>query len=92
VRYRNNQGDLDGSRIVVAITADMEDYLAERATGKAVEGKKGFTEAESLWTFVFERGRWLVANIEESSLSLQYAKLVNEVPLPAGAQGSAEAA
>ncbi len=88
VRYRNNQGDLEGSRLVVSITAEMEDYLAERQSGKVVQGKPGYTDVEAVWTLVFEHGRWLVANIEEGSLSLQYAKLVNELTAPVGAAGS----
>jgi len=90
VQYRTENGTPEGSRLVVAIAADMEDYLAERATGKVVEGKKGYTEVEAMWTFTFERGRWLVANIEEGSLSLQYAKLVNEISAFATPQSAAE--
>lgn len=91
VRYRNNQGVLDGSRLVVSITANMEDYLAERQSGRVVQGKPGYTEVESIWTFVFENGRWLVASIEEGAVSLQYAKLVNELS-PGAAPGAYEAA
>lgn len=80
VRYRNEDGVLDGSRVVVSISANMEDYLAERQSGKVVEGKKGYANVETIWTFVHENGRWLVANIEEDVMSLAYAKLVNEVP------------
>jgi hypothetical protein len=79
VRYRNQNGVLDGSRLVVSITAMMEDYLAQRATGKVVQGKKGFADVETVWTFVFERGRWVVTNIEEGNVSLQYATLVNDL-------------
>jgi hypothetical protein len=87
VRYRSRDGVLDGSRLVVSITAQMEDYLAERSTGKVVQGKEGFAEVETVWTFVFEGGRWVVANIEEGAMSLQYAKLLNEVPETVGAHG-----
>jgi hypothetical protein len=79
VRYHNPDGALDGSRLVISITAMMEDYLAQRSTGKVVQGKKGFADVETVWTFVFERGRWVVANIEEGNVSLQYATLMNEV-------------
>jgi hypothetical protein len=88
IRYCNEDGKLDGSRLVVSITAVMEDYLAERATGKVVEGKKGYTDVESVWTMVYERDRWLVANIEEGSLSLEYAKLVNELSALGSPQGA----
>jgi hypothetical protein len=64
----------EGSKLVVAITANMEDYLATRGTGKVVEGEKGFKNTEKLWTFIVQNGQWVVANIEESSLSLDYAQ------------------
>lgn len=78
--YRGNEPDAEGSRIVVSISANMEDYLADRETGEVVEGKKGFQEIETVWTFVLKNGQWVVANIEEDSLSLTYAQLANELP------------
>lgn len=69
-----------GSRLVVSITAKMEDYLAERDTGKIVEGAKGFSSTEHVWTFLFQNGKWVVSNIEEGSASLSYARLPLEVP------------
>jgi hypothetical protein len=80
VRYQNFDGTPNGSRVVVSISADMEDYLMERDSQRVVEGKKGYTDAEFMWTFAFERGQWVVAMIEEGSLSLAYARLGNEVP------------
>lgn len=70
----------EGSRVVVSITANMEDYLMERASGRVVEGAKGYTDAEFVWTFAYEDGQWRVSMIEEGSLSLTYADLANEVP------------
>jgi hypothetical protein len=58
----------------------MEDYLAERDSGEVVEGKKGFQEVETIWTFSVQNGQWVVANIEEDTLSLDYAQLANELP------------
>jgi hypothetical protein len=79
--YRSAEdGAADGSRLVVSISAKMEDYLAQRATGKIVEGKKGYADTEHVWTFVLQKGKWLVANIEEGSMSLSYARLPVEVP------------
>ncbi|HDN26136.1 MAG TPA: Tim44 domain-containing protein [Thioploca sp.] len=78
--YRGNEQNAEGSIIVVSITANMEDYLAKRDTGKVVEGKKGYQEVETVWTFVLEKDQWIVANIEEDSLSLTYAQLANELP------------
>jgi predicted lipid-binding transport protein (Tim44 family) len=75
----------DGSRVVISITSNMEDYLAERESGKIVEGAKGYEDTEHMWTFILQQGKWVVSNIEEGSMSLQYAKLLPEVPevLPA---------
>ncbi len=70
----------DGSRLVVSITAKMDDYLALRATGKIVEGKKGFADTEHVWTFILQNGNWVVGNIEEGSMSLSYARLPAEMP------------
>ncbi len=78
--YRGNDKVADGSRLVVSITAKMEDYLAKRETGEVVEGKKGFQEVETIWTFTVQNEQWVVANIEEDMLSLDYAKLANELP------------
>jgi len=80
VRYRTVDGVLDGSRLVVSITADMEDYLAERLGGKVVQGKPGYVSVERVWTFLLDKGRWRVSNIESGAVSLAYAKLLNEVP------------
>jgi len=81
VKYQAGEnGTSDGSRLVVAISAKMEDYLAERATGKVVEGNKGFADTEHVWTFVLQQGKWVVSNIEEGSMSLTYARMLSEVP------------
>jgi len=78
--YRGDNKKAEGSRIVVSITVQMEDYLAKRETGEIVEGKKGFNESETVWTFVIQNNQWVVANIEEGTLSLDYAQLTNELP------------
>jgi hypothetical protein len=70
----------ENSRVVVSITANMEDYLAERATGKIVEGSEGYADTEFVWTFVLKNGRWVVANIEEGSMALTYAEMRAEIP------------
>jgi hypothetical protein len=71
---------MSGSRVVVGVSANMEDYLEERASGKLVEGKKGYQDVESVWSFELQNGAWRVANIEEGSLTLAYAQLANELP------------
>jgi hypothetical protein len=86
VKYEQAEdGSSDGSRVVISINANMEDYLADRETGKVVEGAKGYADEEFVWTFVMQQGKWVVSNIEEGSMSLSYAKLMPEVPevLPA---------
>jgi hypothetical protein len=77
---RSKDGDFSGSRLVVSITAKMEDYLEDRASGKVVEGKKGYQDTETVWTFALHRGHWRVATIEDDTVSLMYARMVNEVP------------
>jgi hypothetical protein len=75
-----NDGNSEGARLVVAILAVMEDYLAERETGKIVQGQKGFHDMETVWTFLAENNQWVVSNIEEDAMSLFYAKLKNQLP------------
>ncbi|MFP2928960.1 Tim44 domain-containing protein [Pyxidicoccus sp. 3LG] len=79
VACRNEDGQGGGSRVVVAITAEMEDYLESRVTGHVVEGKKGFTEATTVWTFLLRDGRWRVNNIEPDNMTLVYAGAGNEL-------------
>jgi hypothetical protein len=82
----DNDGNIEEARLVVAISAVMEDYLAERETGKIVEGQKGFHDMETVWTFVGENNQWVVSNIEEDVMSLFYAKLKNQLPAYSTAQ------
>ena len=77
---RSDEGDFSGSRLVVSITAKMEDYLQERESGKVVEGKKGYADTETVWTFALQRGLWRVAAIEDDTVTLMYARMGNELP------------
>jgi inner membrane protein import complex subunit Tim44-like protein len=77
---REDDGDFSGSRLVVSITAKMEDYLQDRSSGKVVEGKKGYADTETVWTFALKRGLWRVAAIEDDSVTLMYARMANELP------------
>jgi hypothetical protein len=77
---RDRDGDFSGSRLVVSITAKMEDYLQDRASGKVVEGKKGYENTETVWTFTLQGGLWRVATIEDDTVSLMYARMTNELP------------
>jgi len=85
-----NDGDSygEGSRLVVSVSANMEDYLAEKDTGKVVEGAKGYADTEHVWTFLLQKGKWVVGNIEEGSVSLSYAGLRSEVPQELPAKGA----
>lgn len=55
----------------------MQDYLVRLSDNMVVEGDKEFKDVESVWTFVLSRGKWVVQNIEESSMSLTYAGMEN---------------
>lgn len=78
--HRNDGAEHEGSMVVVAIDAHMQDYLEERATGKVVEGSKNFKDVDTLWTFTLVDGRWVVSNIEEGELSLVYVNLMRQQP------------
>lgn len=82
-------GASNGSRVVISITANMEDYLSERATNNIVAGKTGYRDIEHVWTLELKGGKWVVANIEEDSMTLSYVKLRSVVPavLPANTTG-----
>lgn len=80
IKVCGHASSYDGSRLAVAISAEMEDYLADRQTGSVVQGKPGYDDVTSVWTFQLIDGRWVVANIEESSMATTYAKMVNEIP------------
>ena len=93
LKFENDEdGYGDGSRLVISITAKMEDYLEEKSTGKIVEGAKGYSDTEHVWTFILQKGKWVVANIEESSTSLTYAGLPLEVPETLPGKGTASQA
>jgi len=54
-----------GSKVVLAIGADMQDYLARRDSGEIVEGSDKVKRVESLWTFELRDGRWKVSRIDD---------------------------
>ena len=70
----------EDSLLVVGIDANQEDYLMQRDTGLIVEGKKGFQDVETLWTFRLHKGEWLLDNIEQVDFWLSYVRMPNEVP------------
>jgi len=66
--------------VVLSIEARMKDYLAERDSGKVVEGSKRFKDVETVWSFTLVDGQWKVSNIEEDDMSLEYANLMRKMP------------
>ncbi|MEM7019311.1 MAG: Tim44 domain-containing protein, partial [Pseudomonadota bacterium] len=78
--HQNNGALHEGSTLVVSITAHMRDYLADRATGKVIEGSKRFKDVETFWTFVLTNGEWIVANIEEQDMWSIYANMRHDLP------------
>lgn len=83
---KGKDSSIENSRLVVLISADIEDYLADRTTGKIVEGKEGYNEVETVWSFLFERGNWVVSNIEERNTWYSYARTPNEITAIAGSE------
>jgi len=78
--HRNSGEEHEDSMIAILISANMQDYLQNRSTGKVVEGCKKFKEVETIWTFTLIDGSWMVSDIEEGSMSLAYAKQVKHLP------------
>lgn len=79
---RSLDEDLHGSRIALAVTARIEDYVVWRESGAIAHGTRGLETVRSVWTLVHEDGCWRVAGIEESLAALCYARLGNEIPDP----------
>ena len=42
------------------------------------------THNETVWTLVLDNGKWKVDNIEQSEMTIQYAKMENIVPVLGG--------
>lgn len=72
--------NFENSRISFLISAEMEDYLQEKESGRIVEGAKGFDDEESIWTFVLQNGNWLLENITQEAAYSEFVKMPNVVP------------
>jgi hypothetical protein len=70
----------NGSRVVVEVNAMVIDYMKERATGKVVMGDKKVGELETIWTFVWQDGRWLLNLIEDYTQEGVYLGMPNKLP------------
>jgi hypothetical protein len=73
----SNTQNAEDSRVILSIEAEMQDYLVRLSDNMIVEGDKEFKDVESVWTFIYKNGKWVVQNIEEGSTSLVYAKMEN---------------
>jgi hypothetical protein len=78
--HRNNGAEHEGSMVVIAISANLQDYLATRDGDKVVEGSKNYQEVRTIWTFTLENGAWKVSNIEEDGMTLTYTRMVKDLP------------
>lgn len=71
--------DLNGTRIIYAIEANMEDYLVTIEDSSVIEGKKGFKNVETAWTLKLVDGIWKVDNIEQSEMISSYMKMESKL-------------
>jgi Tim44-like domain len=70
----------EGSELAVLIEAKMKDYLERKSDGKLIEGSKKKQNVERVWSFTFEKGNWVVSNIDEGTNSLEYIEMMKTVP------------
>ncbi|WP_204345770.1 hypothetical protein [Psychroserpens algicola] len=78
--------NFEGSKIAFSITANVEDYLIDRDTKRPVKGKRGFNDEEKIWIMEYTERKWLLDDIRDGDLSLQFAKLKNIIPEGLGNQ------
>ena len=78
LRLSENE-NFDGTRIMYAIDANMEDYLVSIEDSSVLEGKKGFKDVETVWTLKLENRVWRVDNIEQSEMVSRYMKMDSEL-------------
>ena len=77
--HRNDGKPHEGSRIMIAIRANMQDYLTDRH-GCVIEGDREYKSVTTVWSFILHDGAWKVADIEESHTALSYANMLSELP------------
>jgi hypothetical protein len=76
----NEANNGQGSRLVVAISADVVDYMEDKATGKLVEGDKKVGDSSTVWTFVWQDDAWRLNLIQPDTTEMDYLKMPNELP------------
>ncbi|WP_299315118.1 hypothetical protein [uncultured Aquimarina sp.] len=75
-----NNSNYEGSKVVISISATIEDYLINKDTQKVIEGKRGFQDESHIWVMEYTEGRWLLDDIRNGDLSLAFAKMENLIP------------
>jgi hypothetical protein len=78
--HRNDDLKHGDSMLVVSITANMKDYLAERNTDIVVAGVKKYKDYETIWSFTLVDGQWRISNIEEARCEFGYIFQVKNLP------------
>ena len=76
----SDEPNLEGSRIAIEINVIAQDYLMDRDTQKIVKGKTGFDDLSAIWFLEYTEGKWLLDNIQESSMSFELIKMPDVVP------------
>lgn len=80
VMPRTDTQAFEGSKVVLSISAEMQDYLARRDGGDIVEGSEKFKQVTHLWTLELDGGRWKVSNIDESAMLDDYLEMARSQP------------
>lgn len=78
--HRNDRVQHEGSKIVIAITANLKDLLVSRDTDEIIEGYPDFQNVRTVWSFTMTKGVWKVSNIEESHFVQDYVDIRLELP------------
>ncbi|KZY63542.1 Tim44-like domain-containing protein, partial [Oleiphilus sp. HI0066] len=79
-QHKNHSDNHEGSKLVVSMTANMNDYLEHLKTGEVVEGSKKYKDVETIWMFTLEDGIWKVSAIEEVATLMSFVKAVKDMP------------
>ena len=82
VDVRGEAPEFERSKVVITITATMQDYLARRDSGEIVEGSDDYRPVETLWTLERDGGRWKVSAIDESEMVPEILETAASLPRP----------
>ncbi|SHK21108.1 Tim44-like domain [Rubritalea squalenifaciens DSM 18772] len=81
--YRNDGGTPgEGSELAVVITAKMVDYLMRKSDSRIVEGDAKAKDANHIWSFTYEKGKWLVSSIAPYEQLSDYLEIMSAQPSP----------